>query len=294
MSKKYLCTMNPLSGTHKASKMLSNLRNDFPDDVFIVLESKSAGYFSRFIDQIILTEIDAVLVLGGDGTMHDVVNALYANNRLDIPVLLFPAGSGNAFNHDFDSLTYKKAADRLRQFRIMDIDLLEVKYNDQSCISFNMIGWGLVNSISQLAEDMRWMGTARYTASALIAIFPNPYSHLKINIDDEIFYDEEFSFVLLLNTKHTGKGMKMAPYADLQDGLMDVLLVRKTAMTNLLKLFPSIYSGKHVNSKFLEYRQAKKIKIDSNSSQNLTIDGEIKGSAPYEVRVVEEKLKVIG
>ena len=95
---------------------------------------------------------DLVIVLGGDGTMHDVVNALYANNRLDIPVLLFPAGSGNAFNHDFDSLTYKKAADRLRQFRIMDIDLLEVKYNDQSCISFNMIGWGLVNSISQLVN----------------------------------------------------------------------------------------------------------------------------------------------
>jgi len=294
MSKKYLCTINPLSGTQKATKMLVNLRKDFPEDVFIVLESKSAGYFSRFIDQIILTDIDAVLVLGGDGTMHDVVNALHINNRLDIPVLLFPAGSGNAFNHDFDSLTYKKAADRLRQFRLIDIDLLEIKYNEQSCVSFNMIGWGLVNNISQLAEDMRWIGTARYTLSALLAIIPNPNSHLKIQLDNDIHYDEDFSFVLILNTKHTGKGMKMAPYADLQDGLMDVLLVRKTAMSNLLKLFPSIYSGKHINSKHLEYRQVKYIKVESNSSQNLTIDGEIKGSAPYEVRVMEEKLKVIG
>src|SRR5574343_1070054 len=140
MSKKYLCTMKPLSGAHKASKMLSNLRNDFPDDVFIVLESKSAGYFSRFIDQIILTEIDAVLVLGGDGTMHDVVNALYDNKRLDIPVLLFTAGSGNDFYHDFDSLNYKKASDRLRQFRTMEIDLMKIEMDNHSYISFNMIG----------------------------------------------------------------------------------------------------------------------------------------------------------
>ncbi len=294
MSKKFLCTMNPKSGTHKAAKMLSALRNDFPDDVFIVLESKSAGYFTRFIDDTILADIDAVLVLGGDGTMHDVVNALHINNKLNIPVLLFPAGSGNAFNHDFDSLTYKKAADRLRQFRIMEIDLMQITYNDQSCISFNMIGWGLVNDISHLAEDMRWLGPARYTASSVIGLLPNPSSHLKVKLDDDIEYDEDFSFVLILNTKHTGKGMKMAPYADLQDGLMDVLLVRKTSLKNLLVLFPSIYSGKHVNSKYLEYRQVKSISLDSDSIQQLTIDGEIKGNAPLEVRMLEQKLAIIG
>lgn len=294
MGKKFLCAINPLSGTHKANGMLAKLRIDFPDDVFVALESKSSGYFTRYIDQIILTGIDAILVLGGDGTMHDVVNSLHINNRLDIPTLLFPAGSGNAFNHDFDSLTYKKAADRLRQFREIKIDLLEVSYNGQSCVSFNMIGWGLVNNISSLAEDMRWIGTARYTLSSIIAMLPNPSSHLKIHLDNDIIYDEQFSFVLILNTKHTGKGMKMAPFADLQDGLMDVLLVRKTAIGNLLKLFPSIYSGKHVHSKFLEYRQVKYLKLVSDSTRNLTIDGEIKGSAPFEVRVMEEKLKVIG
>ncbi len=292
MSKKYLCTVNPLSGTHKASKMLSYLRDDFPEDVFIVLESKSPGYFSRFIDQTILTDIDGVLVLGGDGTMHDVVNALYTNNRLDIPVLLFPAGSGNAFNHDFDSLTYKKAASRLRQFRTIEIDLMQIVYNEQPCISFNMIGWGLVNDISQLSENIRWIGPIRYTLSALAAIVPNPSSRLQIKMDD-VSYDEEFSFVLILNTKHTGKGMKMAPYADLQDGLMDVILVRKTSMINLLRLFPKIYSGKHIKSKYLEYRQVKTLSLTTNSTQNLTIDGEIKGSAPFEVRVIEEKLFVI-
>lgn len=292
MSKKYLCTLNPLAGTHKALKMLSLLRKDFKDDVFIVLESKSAGYFSRFIDQTILTGIDAVLVLGGDGTMHDVVNALHINNRLDLPILLFPAGSGNAFNHDFDSLTYQKASDRLRQFRTMPIDLMKIEMDNHSYISFNMIGWGLINDISRLAEELRWLGPPRYTVSAFIQMLGNPSARLKVALD-EIQYNEEFSFILILNTKHTGKGMKMAPMADLQDGLLDVLLVRKTALSNLLKLFPKIYSGKHINSKYLEYRQVKTIQIESEYNQALTIDGEIKGSVPFKITVLPEKLVVI-
>lgn len=292
MSKKYLCALNPLSGTHKAQKMLAALRNDFPNDVFIVLESKSAGYFSRFIDQTILTEIDAVLVLGGDGTMHDVVNALYDNKRLDIPVLLFPAGSGNAFNHDFDSLNYKKASDRLRQFRTMAIDLMKIDMDNHSYISFNMIGWGLINDISRLSEDLRMIGPARYTLASVVQMMYNPSAVLKVTLDD-LHYNDEFSFILILNTKHTGKGMKMAPMADLQDGLMDVLLVRKTQLLNLIKLFPKIYSGKHIHSNYLEYRQVKKISVESEYQQALTIDGEIKGSVPFSVSILPEKLIVI-
>lgn len=292
MSKKYLCTLNPLSGTHKAEKMLSSLRKDFPNDVFIVLESKSPGYFSRFIDQTLLTDIDAVLVLGGDGTMHDVVNALYENKRLNIPVLLFPAGSGNAFNHDFDSLTYQKASDRLRQFRTMTIDLMKIEMDNHSYISFNMIGWGLINDISRFAEDLRWLGPARYTLSSIVQMLYNPSALLKVKLDD-IQYNEEFSFILILNTKHTGKGMKMAPMADLQDGLLDVLLVRKTKLMNLVKLFPKIYSGKHIQSELLEYRQVKSISVESEYQQALTIDGEIKGSVPFKVSVLPEKLVVI-
>lgn len=292
MSKRFLCTINPQSGTHKARKMMESLRKDFPNDVFITLESKSAGYFSRFIDKTILTNIDAVLVLGGDGTMHDVVNALHINNALDIPVLLFPAGSGNAFNHDFDSLTYQKAASRLRQFRVLPIDLMKIEMDGHAYVSFNMIGWGLINDISRLSEEMRWVGPMRYTLSALIQMLPNPSSKLRVKIDADN-YEDYFSFILILNTKHTGKGMKMAPMADLQDGLMDVLLVRKTQLINLVKLFPKIYSGKHIKSKLVEYRQVKQIEIESEFSQNLTIDGEIKGSTPFKVSILPEKLKII-
>jgi diacylglycerol kinase (ATP) len=96
-----------------------------------------------------------------------------------------------------------------------------------------------------------------------------------------------------MNTKHTGKGMMMAPYASLSDGLMDVLMVKKTSLLNLLFLFPSIYSGKHVHSKLLEYKQLSAITIAATDGNPLTIDGEVKGSAPLSVSVLPLALTII-
>lgn len=292
MGRKYLCALNPSAGKSEAKNMLKKLRNDLPGDDFLVLESVSPGYFCRFINKNILSDIDAVIVLGGDGTMHDVVNALYNAESMHIPVILFPAGSGNAFNHDLFCLDYKTALAKLKSFQTKNIDLIKIKYDDVSTVAFNMIGWGLVASINQRSESLRTLGTSRYTIASLLELFSNPSQKAKIQIDNSITYEEEFSFVLILNTKHTGKGMKMAPLASLEDELMDVLLVRKTSLINLLQLFPKIYSGKHINSKLLEYKQVKSIKVNSEISI-LTIDGEEKGIAPFIAEIATEKLKVL-
>lgn len=289
--RKYLCALNPDSGRSKARKMMKSLQQDLPNDDFLVLESISPGYFSRFINQNILSDIDAVIVLGGDGTMHDVVNAMYNANSLHIPVILFPAGSGNAFNHDLQCLDYKSALKALKTFKVEKIDLIKVKYEGFECIAFNMIGWGLVANINFRSERLRSIGTSRYTIASLIELIPNPSQKVKVKLD-QITYNEDFSFILILNTKHTGKGMKMAPLADLQDELMDVILVRKTSVFNLLKLFPSVYSGKHIQSELLEYKQVRNIMVNSEVSL-LTIDGEEKGVAPFTAEIANEKLSII-
>ncbi len=292
MVKKILCALNPYSGSGKAFKMFQQLKLELPTVEIVSLESKSTGYFTETISNEFLVGVEAIVILGGDGTMHDVVNALFKINRLDIPILLFPAGSGNSFNHDLECLEFETAIVRLKKMKTTQIDLMKINYENETSISFNMVGWGLVSKINLLAEKMRSLGNARYTIASLIKLLANPSELIKVEINNEIINDE-FSFVLILNTKHTGKGMKMAPLAELNDGLMDVLLVRKTALKNLLVLFPSIYSGKHMHSKYLEYKQVNNIKLSSTVKQVITIDGEVKGSSPFEMVVLPRSLKVI-
>ena len=292
MSKKVLCAINPHSGKGRSQSMLAEMQAALPDFQWVVVESSSPQYFSTHLGGFIDSSISAIAVFGGDGTMHDVVNGLYQSNHLTTPVLLFPAGTGNAFNHDLECLASSTAIERLKKFELQKIDLLKLSTPEQTMVSFNIIGWGLVAQITALAERLRIFGGARYTIASILKIFSNPtaFATLTYSGNKE---SAEFSFVLLMNTKHTGKGMMMAPYANLSDGLMDVLIVKKTSLLNLLFLFPSIYSGKHVHSKLLEYKQLSSITIAATDGNPLTIDGEVKGRAPLSVSILPLALSII-
>ncbi len=292
MSKKVLCAINPHSGKGRSQSMLAEMQAALPDFQWVVVESSTPQYFSTHLGGFIDSSISAIAVFGGDGTMHDVVNGLYQSNHLTTPILLFPAGTGNAFNHDLECLASSTAIERLKKFELQKIDLLKLSTPEQTMVSFNIIGWGLVAQITALAERLRIFGGARYTIASILKIFSNPtaFATLTYSGNKE---SAEFSFVLLMNTKHTGKGMMMAPYASLSDGLMDVLIVKKTSLLNLLFLFPSIYSGKHVHSKLLEYKQLSSITIAATDGNPLTIDGEVKGRAPLSVSILPLALSII-
>ena len=292
MSKKILCAINPYSGKGSSKSMLAALQAALPSYQWVVIASDAPSYFTQHIGSFITQDIDAIAVFGGDGTMHDVVNGLYQSNHLSTPVLLFPAGTGNAFNHDLECLGHLTAIERLKKFELHKIDLLKLITPEQTMVSFNIIGWGLVAQITALAERLRIFGAARYTIASILKIFTNPTAFATLTYADNK-ESAEFSFVLIMNTKHTGKGMMMAPYASLSDGLMDVIIVKKTSLLNLLFLFPSIYSGKHVHSKLLEYKQLSAINIAATDGNPLTIDGEVKGSAPLSVSVLPLALTII-
>jgi YegS/Rv2252/BmrU family lipid kinase len=292
MSKKILCAINPYSGKGSSKSMLAALQAALPSYQWVVIASDGPSYFSQYISSFIKPDIDAIAVFGGDGTMHDVVNGLYQSNHLTTPVLLFPAGTGNSFNHDLECLDYQTAIERLKKFELQKIDLLKLTTPEQTLVSFNIIGWGLVAQITALAERLRIFGGARYTIASILKIFANPTTFATLTYADNK-ESADFSFVLIMNTIHTGKGMMMAPNARLSDGLMDVLIVKKTSLLNLLFLFPSIYAGKHVHSKLLEYKQISAIAISATDGNPLTIDGEVKARAPLSVSVLPLALTII-
>ncbi len=157
--------------------------------------------------------------------------------------------------------------------------------------AFNIIGWGMITDINLRAEGVRWMGENRYTYSALMEIMSHKLRHAKLSFNDKI-YDEEFIFILGSMTKFTGSAMKMAPKAKLDDGLIDILIVRDATRKQMLNLFPKIFSGDHINSDILEYRQVDSYSIIPDEHDPLNLDGETIGSTPIKVKVLRESLEV--
>ena len=174
----------------------------------------------------------------------------------------------------------------------MLVDLAEIKMSENSMWAFNIVGCGLVSHINTLAEKMRFFGPARYNIATIMKIISPPVLKAKISFNGEI-HAKDYCFLLACNTRFTGKGMKMAPLAKLNDGLIDFLIVEKTTRLKLLLLFPKIFSGKHLNSPYLRYVQTNHIKIETQYPEIVNIDGEIKGNTSLEIIVHKQKLKVI-
>jgi YegS/Rv2252/BmrU family lipid kinase len=294
-SKHILFIVNPFAGKGKALSVAKHAlevlnKNGIKTTLFI---SQSKGDISNITSKYNSNDFTSVAVLGGDGTMHEVLNAVMENEFwLKLSYLLFPCGTGNAFNYDLDCLTSDKAIDLLLNGKDTLIDIAEVKTNARSIWSFNIVGCGLVAHINVLAEKMRWLGSARYTVASLIKILSNPTIKAKV-IANGKEVNAEFCFLFACNTRYTGKAMKMAPMASLNDGKIDLLIVKKASRLTLLGLFPKVFSGKHMDSPLLQYVQTSHLKIETETPEIVNIDGEIKGNTSLEILMHPKKLKII-
>ena len=224
---KFYLTVNPHGGAKKGPKLLKKVKPIFDNAnvELTVIETMFAGHAKELAEQLDFTGYDGLISIGGDGTLHEVVNGLmYRNDNIDVPIGLIPGGSGNSFMHDLDLVDPIDAANAIINGNTRNVDLAEIKINHVTKYAINIIGWGLVTDIANKAEKHRWMGTSRYTILSVIEVFSyNPRPAALVIGDKRI--SDDFTFIIACNTIHTGKCMKMAPSAELDDGLMDIIVV---------------------------------------------------------------------
>jgi len=128
--------------------------------------------------------------------------------------------------------------------------------------------------------------------ATLIEVMRNSKRFADLSIDGEIISDD-FAFIIACNTIHVGKGMKMAPKAIIDDGLVDIIIVPKVNRLKLLKLFPKLFTGEHINSPELQYKQVNNFSIIPNENNKLNIDGELLGTTPVKVKVLKKEIEVL-
>ena len=290
--KKMLIITNPYSGKKQGQSILNNIINVLEHIPHRVIVSDYKNHPYDIANNIDLDLFQGICVIGGDGTMHEVINGmLNRQDKKQIPLGLIPGGTGNSFMHDMECLNPIDAAKKIIQLKNQKIDLIKITTNKEIVFSFNVAGWGIPPDINILAEKMRWLGMQRYNIASLIEIMKLKKRNCQLIINDKTTLDD-YSFVLCCNTIHTGKGMKIAPKAKLDDGFMDVIAVKKTNRLQLLNLFPKIFSGNHINHPIVKYHQVKSISIKPDINSDLIIDGEIIGETPCEMKIVSDAIEI--
>lgn len=287
--------VNPRGGAHRGPAILREVKPVF-DAAGIALtvhETQYAGHTRELVRHLDPREVDGFCVVGGDGTMHEAVNGLLSRpDKLALPLGLIPAGTGNAFLYGFDCLDPLDAARRIASGQTQPIDVVRVALGDEVLFAFNIVGWGLVTDILITSQWLRWLGGSRYTVASALEVLKGRRRTARLTVNGRET-TERFSFILACNTQYTGKGMRMAPRADLSDGLIDLIIVREAPRAKILRLLPKVFDGSHVNSPLLEYLQTAEFSLVPEVVETVNVDGELLGPGPIHVRVLPQALQVM-
>ena len=291
----YIVTVNPHGGTKKGLDILNKIEPIFKNaglNLFII-ETTFAGHAQEIAKQIDFSNYDGFIGIGGDGTLNEIINGMLSRNDNQIlPIGIIPAGSGNSYMHDLELTNPVTAAKAIIKNNTKNVDVIKLIFNNIVKYAINMIGWGLVTDIGIKAENYRWLGTNRYTFFSITEVLKNKTRAAKLIIDKNIIEDN-FTFIIACNSIHVGKGMKMAPKAKLDDGLIDLIVVRgRITRLRLLQVLPKLFDGSHINETELEYYQAKNFSIITNEHESLNIDGEVMGKTPISVEVINNGITI--
>ena len=286
--------INPVAGGGETIKIFSKIRPLFDTSFVESIQhfSDHAGFITDFIINNNLSEFDGLCVLGGDGTIHETVLGLMESGQgQSVPLGIIPGGTGNAFIGDLGYRDPIQAANQIIDGKVSLIDVMRIVQGGEITYAFNIVGWGMASDVNIQAERLRWLGSSRYSVSAVINIMKFfKKRRLKIKLDDEVI-DCNSLFFVALNTIHTGRGMKMAPHAKLNDGLIDTILVRDVSKLRALKIFTQVFFGNHIFDPSVEYRQVEAFSIHTKGDL-LNIDGENTGQTPIEVSMVPNALEI--
>lgn len=250
-------------------------------------------------------DADAILIFGGDGTIHRHLGALV---RLGLPVLVVPSGSGNDFAR---ALHLRSQRDSLRAWRNFEAGKVQPRTIDLGVIRglgssetpryfCCVAGGGLDSLTARRANRMpRWLrGHGGYALALLPALFKLPAYPMRLTSWDEAGeHREEKSRLTLMaafaNTRYYGDGMRIAPQADFADGQLDICRIWTMTPFELFCMFPTVYFGRHLLSPKVEYSKAERVLVETDAPLEIYADGEFVCATPAEISVARDALRVI-
>jgi len=248
-------------------------------------------------------DADAILIFGGDGTIHRHLPALVG---LHLPVLIVPTGSGNDFAR---ALNLRSMQNSLRVWRDFESGKIQARAIDLGVIVpsaspdhthyfCGVAGCGLDSAAARRANQMpRWLrGHGGYALALLPLLLKLPAYSMRltqVNGEDRTEAERLTLLAAFANTQFYGDGMRIAPKADFADGKLDICRINKLSPLKLLSMFPTVYFGRHLLLPEVEYSRAARVHVQTETPLEIYADGEFVCETPAEISVAAGALQVI-
>ena len=237
---------------------------------------------------------DLVVAMGGDGTINEVVNGFFEGSKAIAPGAAFgvlPAGTGGDFRKTIGaSKDVRESADQLKRGTPRAIDLGRLSFvgsdGEKQVRHFvNIASFGISGLVDQYVNksSKTFGGAMTFALATLRAGMSYKNQGVRLLLDDAPPREGRIYNVAVANGRFFGGGMKVAPDAELDDGLFDVITMGEFGFSDLLFRGLDIYSGKHLKNPKVTVHRAKRIEavpLEDGAEILLDVDGEQPGRLP--------------
>lgn len=293
--------VNPVSGNGRGEKVWKKLKAE--------LNSQRIDYQARVTTKMgearLLTRelmkqenMEKIVAVGGDGTVNEVINGMLdagASCRFGH----IPAGSGNDFARAH--MIPREPISAWKRIRDGEgektIDLLRMNQR----IAVNAVGAGIDGLIAKTANESfykkicNWikLGVLAYIISVIRVLFTYQPSDVLLQIDGVAYKQQRVWMITVSNIANYGGGMLISPHAISDDGIAEICVIKSESRWELLKAFPKIFTGAHVNHPAVQFYRGQKITVTSDSRLLAHADGEVVAETPIQVELLPKMLRVI-
>lgn len=252
------------------------------------------GHAARLARDGVERGCDAVVAVGGDGTVGEVVDGYLTaapEARAGAVLGTWPVGSGCDLARHLGVKAESSLAALLESpVRRLDAGRLRgLGYDGRSFERhfLNMASMGLAGEVALRAHrgGKPLGGTFSYMASSLAALLRARARPLELTVDG-VREEGRYHLLCVANTSTVGGGMRIAPGADPEDGFMELVSIEDLPRLELLRHFPKIYSGTHLGIRGVSLRRIRRLAVRSAQTVHLNVDGDVAGTLPVELEVL--------
>ncbi|HKR03924.1 MAG TPA: diacylglycerol kinase family protein [Bacteroidia bacterium] len=269
MKKKILFILNPKAGTGFNTEISAIIKrscnkNDFDAEIIF---TERAGHAIELAAEAVKNKFDIVAATGGDGTINEVAQSLKNTNTA---LAIIPTGSGNGFARHFNiPLNMEKAITVIKKGNMVNVDSLLI--NGKFCM--NIAGAGFDAYIAHLFANYGKRGFISYIKLVMKEYFSYKQKNYTIEFDGKKINTTAF-LIAIANASQFGNGAKIAPLAGVNDGIIDVTILKKIPFYQIVFVMVKLFNGKLAGSAYAEIIRSKSFIISSDQEIITHIDGE--------------------
>jgi diacylglycerol kinase (ATP) len=280
----WVLVINPVSGGGKGAVLGTEVAGFFAEKQlpYQIITASSAEKLSKSLTEFLeknSNSIKGVIAIGGDGLAHLVLQIVVPRK---IAFSVIPAGTGNDFVRALGS-SLSEIRTQLNLVISNPPSKIDLGLADSEWFGA-VLSTGFDSVVNEKANTLKWpKGPMKYNVAIAMELPKFKPLHYVIELDNQII-ETEAMLIAVGNGSSYGGGMKVCPDADLRDGLFDVMVLRPVSKLEFIKVFPTVFSGKHVEHRQVDFYRTKRVSLQAPAVAYA--DGERIGGLPVRAECI--------